>query len=156
MTRILAIFLVSVGLATSAAAETNPLRWRGHEQDARRASDFLVAGAIGVDTVHSLTSNNKVRSLLLQGCRVGLAQGFVTTAKFVVHRTRPDGSDDNSFYSGHTTTLMASGWRYRIAIPLSVSGGALRMAANRHYATDVLGGMLGGVAARAICDRWDK
>jgi membrane-associated phospholipid phosphatase len=96
------------------------------------------------------------------------------TVKLLVGRQRPfvgrqDGAgrlphpDDNlSFYSGHTAvtfSLVASAWtvgRMRgdpmaqgaawVGVPLAVATGYLRMAADKHYLSDVLVGALMGTA----------
>ncbi len=105
-----------------------------------------------------------------------LAANLNHLTKFTVARERPDVhalsaseraernavGDNLSFYSGHTTVAfavatsagtVASMRGYRLApvvwatgIPLAAFGGYLRMAADRHYATDVVAGALLGSA----------
>jgi len=79
-----------------------------------------------------------------------LANTVVTFGlKFAIDKERPDGSDNNSFPSGHTSYAMQGasfvhlryGWQY--AIPLYVGAayvGYSRVHSKKHYRLDVLAG----------------
>jgi len=79
-----------------------------------------------------------------------LANTVVTFGlKFAIDKERPDGSDKNSFPSGHTSYAMQGasfvhlryGWRY--AVPLYVGAayvGYSRVHSKKHYELDVLAG----------------
>lgn len=77
---------------------------------------------------------------------LGVNAGLNQLVKHQVGRERPDGSDRLSFYSGHTSNaFFASGAiciqskkLCPIAIGLAGITGYLRIAANRHWTTDVL------------------
>jgi membrane-associated phospholipid phosphatase len=75
---------------------------------------------------------------------------IVKSMKYLIHDSRPDGSSDNSMPSGHTAQAFVSAalldMEYRDLSPwISVGGylcatatGLLRVANNRHWASDVL------------------
>ncbi|RXJ74218.1 phosphoesterase [Veronia nyctiphanis] len=84
-----------------------------------------------------------------------LAEGAVYTAaathtlKAVVHAPRPDGSENNSFPSGHTSAAAQGaaylqfryGWEYGVpAYALTALVGYSRVDAKRHYWRDVAAG----------------
>jgi len=103
-----------------------------------------------------------------------LASVFNQTVKFMVGRERPfvharaltgasqppDPDDNVSFFSGHASwafvmTVAAGtvaelrgyegrGWIWALGLPLSLATGYLRMAADKHYLSDVLIGALSG------------
>jgi membrane-associated phospholipid phosphatase len=92
--------------------------------------------------------------LLGTGTYVVITQGL----KYSINEIRPDGSD-HSFPSGHTTTAFfgarmldrAYGKKYPVialgGYALATATGALRMANNKHWATDVAMGAAIGIAS---------
>jgi hypothetical protein len=78
------------------------------------------------------------------------ATGIATLAlKLSVARARPDGSDQQSFPSGHTSTTFATaavlnefyGWRAGVpAYALAALTGASRLSADKHWLSDVAAG----------------
>ena len=92
-----------------------------------------------------------------------LNEGLVEGLKVAVRRTRPDGSDNYSFPSGHAaTSFMAAtvveqyyGWKagiigYSVASFISVS----RLRKNVHWASDVTAGAtLGYIVGSSVCRR---
>jgi membrane-associated phospholipid phosphatase len=89
-----------------------------------------------------------------------LSELLVEPIKFATHRERPDGSNDQSFPSGHASITFATatvierhlGWRksvlaYAIASYVAMS----RMHDNRHYLSDVVfGAAVGTIAGRTV------
>lgn len=89
-----------------------------------------------------------------------LSEILVEPLKFAVHRERPDGSDHQSFPSGHASVTFATatvierhlGWRksivgYAIASYVAMS----RIHDNKHYLSDVIfGAAVGSVAGRTV------
>lgn len=138
---------------TAWAQETQPAAWSVEQRPiARRISDGLVLFQLAADTVHSFRAEDRRHALLSQGCRVGLTFGATEIVKRATHRTRPDGSDNLSFWSGHTATaVQGAGWRYQIGIPIAIGAGYFRMAADRHYLTDVAAGAGAGWLASRVC-----
>ena len=85
-----------------------------------------------------------------------LSQAMVQTLKFTVRRERPDGSNSQSFPSGHsssafaTATVLQRHYGWKIGVPAYALGGYValaRMSWNRHHATDVVMGAGFGIAA---------
>jgi membrane-associated phospholipid phosphatase len=89
-----------------------------------------------------------------------LSEILVEPLKFAVHRERPDGSNHQSFPSGHASVTFATatvlerhlGWRksivgYAIASYVAMS----RIHDNRHYLSDVIfGAAVGSIAGRTV------
>ncbi len=99
-----------------------------------------------------------------KGARVGrdivraqlLSQAMVQGLKFTVRRERPDGSNRQSFPSGHsssafaTATVLHRHYGWKIGVPAYALGGYValaRMSWNRHHASDVVMGAGFGIAA---------
>ena len=89
-----------------------------------------------------------------------VSQTLVQGMKFATGRTRPDGSNSQSFPSGHTASASATatvlqrhfGWKAGVpAYAFAAYVGASRMSADKHHLSDVLMGAAIGVAAgRAV------
>ena len=89
-----------------------------------------------------------------------LTEMLVEPIKFATHRERPDGSNHQSFPSGHAAITFATatvierhlGWRksllgYTIASYVAAS----RLHDNRHYLSDVIfGAAVGSIAGRTV------
>jgi hypothetical protein len=90
-----------------------------------------------------------------------LSAGLAVAAKSAVHRERPNGENDRSFYSGHTSNAFA--WaavidRYygrRASIPAYTFAaliGMSRIEKNKHYLTDVTAGAaIGYILGKSVC-----
>jgi membrane-associated phospholipid phosphatase len=85
-----------------------------------------------------------------------LSQAMVQTLKFTVRRERPDGSNTQSFPSGHassafaTATVLHRHYGWKIGAPAYALGGYValaRMSWNKHHATDVVMGAGFGIAS---------
>jgi membrane-associated phospholipid phosphatase len=89
-----------------------------------------------------------------------ISQSFAQVVKFTVQRERPDGSNSQSFPSGHAASAFATagvlsrhyGWKAGVPAYAFGSYVALaRMAWNRHHASDVvMGAGLGIASARTV------
>ena len=89
-----------------------------------------------------------------------VTQTVVLGLKYSVQRTRPDGSNNLSFPSGHTASTVATatvlqrhfGWKVGApAYAIAAYVGAARLAADKHHVSDVLmGAGIGLVAARSV------
>jgi membrane-associated phospholipid phosphatase len=116
------------------------------------ASWVTVLAGVALDTKASVDAPDRRRAFALQGARVGVTYGAVFLAKTLVHRHRPCAPDcgidnpDFSFYSAHTALAFSTigGPRLAIALPLAVSTGGLRVAAGKHWLTDVATGAAAG------------
>lgn len=99
------------------------------------------------------------RMLVSDAFSVALMAGTVKGLKHTVHRLRPDGSDSDSFPSGHTATAFMTatmlhkeyGWRspwFSIGgYTAAAVAGASRIMNNRHWMSDVVAGAAIGIGA---------
>lgn len=150
----LGMFLVAfLVLASSVSAEPTPLQWPAANRAlARHLSDGLVYGAVGLDTWHSWRAEDRRHAFGCQALRMGLSIGANLAVKNLVHRERPDGSNNYSYYSGHSSNAMAaSGWNYSVGVPLAFGAGYLRVASGKHYISDVISGLGVGFAVSKVC-----
>lgn len=118
------------------------------------------AGGLTLYVVGRMRHSTRVGKLGSDLLRAQILNGAITDGlKAVVPRTRPDG-DPYSFPSGHTSSAFATaavlqrhlGWR--VGVPsylMAAYVGSSRLAASRHFATDVVfGAALGITAGRAV------
>jgi len=121
---------------------------------ARADSALTTAGDVGEVLLPLLTLGyagyqRDGTGLAQAGAGIGTAAAATWTAKALIHEDRPDGSDDDSFPSGHAGLTFASaaflhhryGWR--TALPAYAAAGLVaysRIPANEHYWHDVLAG----------------
>jgi hypothetical protein len=161
-----------VGIGGGLALAAHP--WDGHtKQEAREhllpqqgrftsgnvGGMFLVQAAAGYTAlaVGRSTGNRKVAWLGADLVRAQfLSQTVVQGLKYATSRTRPDGSDDKSFPSGHTASATATasvlqryfGWKAGVpAYAFAAYVGASRIASDKHHLSDVLMGATLGIAA---------
>ena len=93
---------------------------------------------------------------------LGVATGVSYGLKYIIDAPRPDGSDNNSFPSGHTTLTFASavflhkryGWKSALPAYIGASFvGFSRVYSNEHYSRDVIAGaVIGGLSAWFFTD----
>jgi hypothetical protein len=125
----------------------------GHTYGAFGVQAFIGTGMYGVGWLF------KSSSLAVAGADVMRAQlvtqVWVQAIKFTTQRTRPDGSNDQSFPSGHSASAFATaavlqrhyGWK--VGIPAYLLGGYVataRVHDNHHYLSDVVFGAAMGFA----------
>ena len=117
------------------------LHWQEHEKAADILSTILVAFGLTVPCMF----NHTWHCVANEGLQVGISIGSAEITKHFIHRTRPDMSDDKSFFSEHTALACVATIRSK-ALAVCPAVGWLRIAANKHWATDVItGGMVGMV-----------
>lgn len=114
------------------AAANRATVWTSHTRAADIASTVLVAGALAEPCLVDRTR----RCLETEALRVGLGVGIAEIVKRLVHRERPDGSNALSFFSEHTELACLATVRGR-AWAVCPAVGYLRMAADKHWLTDV-------------------
>lgn len=148
--------LVLLLFATPAAAQPTAidhLTPAFPDATARRVADAASWGTALVpvifDAKESWDAADRSHALTLMGTRIGVTYGLGFIVKKIIHRDRPcieEGCGiDNphySFYSLHTALPFTAlgGPRLAIVLPFAVSTGGLRIAANKHWLTDVLAG----------------
>lgn len=150
-------------LVMSAAAVLPSPAMAGHRGWARASSagrDLLVGAALGVPAVQRDWRGElqAVESLLAAG-------GTTFVLKELVHERRPDGSDNKSFPSGHTSVSFAAavtlekryGWKAGLpALAVASFVGLARVQADKHYVHDVLAGAaIGSISGFLLTSRYD-
>jgi membrane-associated phospholipid phosphatase len=122
--------------------------------------DLLVGAALGVPAVQG-----DWRGDLEAGGSLLAAGGTTFLLKELVHERRPDGSDNKSFPSGHTSVSFAAaatlekryGWRAGLpALAMASFVGLARVQADKHYIHDaVAGAAIGSISGLLLTSRHD-
>lgn len=139
------IGLLGVVLSISTlAAEDTPTAWSVEKRPLANAlSNVTVYTNIGLDVYHDLkTSDHKWQTAGCEALTYGSVELAVNLLKRIVHKERPDRSDNLSWPSAHTAmaTAAVSGWKFGVSIPLAAATGYFRTAADKHDWVDVLSG----------------
>jgi membrane-associated phospholipid phosphatase len=135
---------------------------------------FVPIGLVyGLDLVNVKAKNDLInRTLLLVKSEI-LVNAMIRGLKLTTHVTRPDGSNDHSFPSGHTAqAFMAATFMHKElgrksiwfsigAYSMASSVGVMRVLQNRHWISDVLAGAGLGILSTNIVYathryRWGK
>jgi membrane-associated phospholipid phosphatase len=159
------------------ASKSTPV-YESQRNAANRSDDLLAAaGMVWAASALFAPSNeaskewimNKTRGFGVEAGTGGLVWGAVGYLKGATERTRPNGSDRESFPSGHSSgaalfttltskNLEAYGWSDSALIASRLGLGALtaatawaRVEANQHYPSDVLAGIAIGHFFGAFC-----
>lgn len=139
--------LVAAALVAAAPAEASGKGW-GTASDIGR--DGLVIVALGLPAVQSDWQGTKQAAL-----SIGSVDLVTEALKRTIHEERPDGSDDRSFPSGHTSVSFAAaatiykrdGWQLGIPAHLVAAFvGVARVRAHKHFTHDVIAGAAIGEA----------
>jgi membrane-associated phospholipid phosphatase len=125
-------------------------------------SFFVQTGAaVGTWAIGAITGNERTKTIGGDLVRAQLvSQVVVQGVKLATQRERPDGSNQHSFPSGHTSSAFATasvlnrhlGWKAGLpAYGFAAFVGVSRMSANKHHMSDVIMGAAVGIAAgRAV------
>lgn len=128
-----------------------------HQRAAEVLSNVSLWSTVGVDTWSAWQAPDRRAAFLRQGLRYGVVESAALITKLIVHRDRPCApacgvdAPSRSFLSGHTALAFAAGAggrRVIVTMPLAASTGYFRIAANRHWLTDVLAGAGVGLITR--------
>ncbi len=121
-------------------------------------SDVLVAGLF---VAGRLVGDERFRAMSYDLAEAAVVNGLYTQLlKAAVRRERPDGSDDQSFPSGHASnafvlaTVVECHYGWQLGLPsyaLAAAIGYSRIVRDKHYLSDVLAGAtLGVIVGRAV------
>ncbi len=143
-------------------------RFRGLRNDyipdfKKSADDYLqyspLAVMVGLKALGVESRSSWERMAVSDAISAVLMAGIVGTLKNTTNVTRPDGSDDRSFPSGHTATAFmtatmltkeygsVSPWIGVGAYSVAAATGLMRVANNKHWLSDVLTGAGVGILA---------
>lgn len=151
----IALGILLVAFSTNVSAQSTKLdpdlAWHNNQRAADVISYLTVSASLGIDLYNSLNHSEKKRALIRMGIKDGSIIGISELVKKIVHRTRPDESDNKSFYSEHTALSFSCSGK---CLYFGFSTAYLRTAANKHYLTDVLVGGLVGAGINAASDKW--
>ena len=145
--RVFALLAAIVSLGLAAPAQASDKGWSTASDIGRGA---LVASAFLIPAVQE-DWHGDLQALGSVGAAFALTQG----AKQAFPRLRPDGSDNDSFPSGHSSTAFAAaatlqnryGWQVGLPAQLVAAFvGVSRVQAHKHHWTDVLAGAAIGEA----------
>lgn len=148
MQRIASGALASFLLSISSPAFADERDW---DKASSVGRDALVVAALGIPAVQGDWTGAKQAALSL-----GTTFAVTRALKHAIEEERPDGSDDDSFPSGHTSSSFAAaatlgkryGWKYGVpAHAVAVFVGVARVKARKHYVHDVIVGAAIGEAA---------
>lgn len=124
-----------------------------------------MTAAVGLNIAGIDGSMPKYQALLAKGISLGITAGVAWTLKGVVSEQRPDGSDNNSFPSGHAAIAFAGAHALhkdygKLSPWISVAGYSVatfvaidRVAKDRHHWYDVAAGAAIGVATTELSYR---
>lgn len=129
----------------------------------KSADDYLqyspLAVMVGLKALGVESRSSWERMAVSDAISAVLMAGIVGTLKNTTYVTRPDGSDDRSFPSGHTATAFmtatmltkeygsVSPWIGVGAYSVAAATGLMRVANNKHWLSDVLTGAGVGILA---------
>jgi membrane-associated phospholipid phosphatase len=119
---------------------------------------MFVAGRFAPQGRFRSASYDFAQALIVNGA-------YTSILKYSVQRTRPDGSNNLSFPSGHTSTAFSLaavtqshyGWKVGVPAYLLASGiGLSRIEKDKHYLSDVLAGATLGIVVGRTVSRLDS
>lgn len=153
MAKILQAGLIVALCSAPVAAQDAPSAWPSEHRDVAAVMSWAaVSTNVAMDSFSAWKQPDRKHAMACTLTRYALTVAAAQITKRLVGRERPDGSDAQSFYSGHTAwAFVSSGWNWRIGIPIGISTGYLRTAANKHYWSDVAAGAGAGLLARKVC-----
>lgn len=142
-----------------------------HVDNYLQYSPIAIAYALDALGYASKTDIKNRTAILIKGEL--LMTGAVFGIKNLTHQLRPDNSASNSFPSGHTAQAFAAAtflseeyksqfkWMPYLAYSIATAVGALRMANNKHYISDVLVGAGVGILSMKVAylthqHKWNK
>ncbi|GAA4034915.1 phosphatase PAP2 family protein [Sphingomonas rosea] len=147
MRRFLLATTAATMVLTATPAEASK---RGWERASNISRTIVVGASLALPAYHG-----DWRGLGGTALALGLTGAATAGLKYAIPETRPDGSDNKSFPSGHTSLSFAAaaslhkryGWQAGLpAYALASFTGLARVKADKHYVQDVVAGAALGTA----------
>jgi membrane-associated phospholipid phosphatase len=124
-------------------------------------SKVMIPAALGLFAAGRLAPEGRFRAFTYDATQAFIVNGAYTMAlKTLTSRTRPDGSSNQSFPSGHTSTAFAwatvaeAHYGWKVGVPSYAAAAAIglsRISTNKHHLSDVLAGAtIGYVTGRTV------
>lgn len=141
--------------------------WTNNPHQTTSIDDYLVfvpaAAVYGLNAIKIKGKHNFIDRSMLYGMSMIIATAVVTPVKHLTKELRPDGSNNLSFPSGHTTDAFVAAefmWQeYKDVSPwygvagyaVAATTGYLRMYNNKHWLSDVVAGAgVGILSTKAV------
>ena len=137
------VLLAAAGVATLMLVDDEAHEHAAWSPAKRRAADWLSTGTVAAAVALPCLEDRTRGCVKTSALRIGLTVGIAETSKYFIRRERPDKSDRKSFFSEHTALACVGGLsskRQAIGAALCAAAGYLRVAADKHWVTDVLVG----------------
>lgn len=160
---VLAVLVVCLWPGAVAGQETQPFMLDSPTD--RKIADYTSTVAVGttlaLDVIQAWKKDRdrgdgSHRFLWTEVCTIGMAGLAAEGTKRLVHRERPNGVDDQSYFSMHEAFAVAAvnaGWSFRVNIPLAIGVGLGRAFSGYHYWSDIASGALDGWLSRKACEK---
>jgi PAP2 superfamily len=146
--------------STQSSIATNHV---GYKTKVDNYLQFVPAASVFALNALGVNGKNNVRDrTMIFALSTVISTAIVTPLKHVTNVIRPDGSSNNSFPSGHTTTAFAnaeflrmeykdvSPWYGIAGYALAATTGTLRVYNNRHWVSDVVAGAGFGILSTKL------
>lgn len=156
-------WIVGIAVISSTVLGGNRIQAQTPTQWDRIGTGAVVGQIVGETAASAIKWHQGDKKPLLRDiCSLSLADGIAQGLKWSIHVERPDGSDNQSFPSMHSSSAMAmaargSGWSWQLSVPLAGLIGISRTPpfANKHeLVRDVIPGLFIGGMARWACGKW--
>lgn len=114
-------------------------------------ANWATTGLVGTNMIMEIKENHDQWKCLILKNSLGI--GVAELTKLVIHKDRPDHSNNKSFYSEHSQLAMInSNWNPRIGISISLATGVGRVIAKKHDWIDVSVGLGVGFGLSKVCE----
>ena len=140
---------------------------RGQAEDLSEAAStagglkFMLPATVSLFVAGRFAEGSRFRAFSYDATEAVIVNGLYTEIfKKAAHRTRPDGSDNQSFPSGHASTAFAwatvaqSHYGWKVGVPSYLAASAIgfsRISNNKHHLSDVLAGAtIGYITGRTV------
>lgn len=137
--------------APVATAEPTPLRWDSHTTVAEVVGRGMLGTQMALAVRDAWKAPRRGRAL---GCLAAENAATVLLSELVkhlVHRRRPDGSDNLSFWSEDTALAAVNGRRTGVRVGFVLGAAWMRNAAGKHHISDVTAGAVAGGLVSQLC-----